>query len=332
MEISYFHEFTVLSETLNFWEASERLFMNQSTLSKHIKSMEKELGVELLERTTRQVELTDYGKSLLPYARQISELQFHYSSEFYQKRNAAQGLLTVGSIPSMAQYGITPLFLEYGERYPEFSTKIIEDDPINLEQMLLNRKCDLAFVRYSDKYVKSTIIEDEMIAKIPYVEDHLVAVINKHNPLAKKKEVTLRDLSNEKFCFSSEGSLLYSLCMHACLNAGIVPNIVFDSDRIDSIIDMCSKGNCVALLMDRHVHYPEGSGLSHEVPFQVVDIKPTITSTISLCYLKSTPHSKAAKQFVEFFIDHLEEYPDAIQSQNSSHSKDLLEHLENSQK
>ena len=52
-------EFIVLAETKNFWEASERLYMNQSTLSKHIKNLESELGISLFTRTTRRVELTN---------------------------------------------------------------------------------------------------------------------------------------------------------------------------------------------------------------------------------------------------------------------------------
>ena len=59
-------EFMVLAETKNFWEASDRLYMNQSTLSKHIKSLENELGVPLFTRTTRRVELTSYGQTFLP--------------------------------------------------------------------------------------------------------------------------------------------------------------------------------------------------------------------------------------------------------------------------
>lgn len=72
MNTSYFREFTVLAEVKNYWEAAERLYINQSTLSKHIKSMENELGILLFDRSTRHVELTRYGKALLPYARSIS--------------------------------------------------------------------------------------------------------------------------------------------------------------------------------------------------------------------------------------------------------------------
>lgn len=63
MNTEYLKEFVVLAETKNFWEASDRLYMNQSTLSKHIKSLENELGINLFLRTTRRVELTNYGQT-----------------------------------------------------------------------------------------------------------------------------------------------------------------------------------------------------------------------------------------------------------------------------
>ena len=69
MDINYFREFVILAETKNYWAASERLFIGQSSLSKHIKTLEKSLGAALFDRTSRKVELTEFGKRMLPYAR-----------------------------------------------------------------------------------------------------------------------------------------------------------------------------------------------------------------------------------------------------------------------
>ena len=62
MEISYFKDFVILAENQNYWSAAERLFIGQSSLSKHIKTLEKSLGAPLFERTSRKVELTEFGK------------------------------------------------------------------------------------------------------------------------------------------------------------------------------------------------------------------------------------------------------------------------------
>lgn len=89
-------EFIVLAETKNFWEASERLYMNQSTLSKHIKSLENDLGVALFTRTTRRVELTNYGEIFLPYAKSVTRSEFEGISAIQRMLNIENGLLTIG--------------------------------------------------------------------------------------------------------------------------------------------------------------------------------------------------------------------------------------------
>ena len=68
MDVERCKEFVVLAQTRNFLEASNQLFISQSSLSKHIKSLEKELGVTLLDRSTRKVELSSIGRVFLPFA------------------------------------------------------------------------------------------------------------------------------------------------------------------------------------------------------------------------------------------------------------------------
>lgn len=72
LNVRYLEEFVTLTEKNNFLEAAECLFISQSCLSKHIKKLEAEIGVELFERTTRTVVLTEFGQMLLPYAKRWS--------------------------------------------------------------------------------------------------------------------------------------------------------------------------------------------------------------------------------------------------------------------
>ena len=80
MDINHVREFIVLAQTGNFMEAAEILFSTQSTLSKHIKNLETEMGVSLFERTTRKVVINKYGQLFLPIAKQIVELQDQYTA------------------------------------------------------------------------------------------------------------------------------------------------------------------------------------------------------------------------------------------------------------
>ena len=79
MEINYLRELVVLAQMGNFLEAADALYIAQSTLSKHIKKIESELGVPLFDRTTRKVSISKYGQLFLPYAKQIAEIQDQYT-------------------------------------------------------------------------------------------------------------------------------------------------------------------------------------------------------------------------------------------------------------
>lgn len=301
MNINYFKEFAVLAETKNYWEASDRLFLNQSTLSKHIKAMETELGVSLFTRTTRRVELTESGLALLPYAQSITRLQFEYSAQLLQVKNHHKGLITIGSIPAMAQYHITDILLEFQEQQPGSSIKFVEEDSKNLINYLLEKKCDLIFLRETKSSLAHTFLKDGLVERIPYIQDYMVAVLPRQHPLSSREEISLRELQQERFCFIKENTMLYDLCRSACQEAGFIPDIVFNSHRLDSILDMVSKGGCTALLMNKHVACPQNLPSPAESPFSVVRITPAISTQLSLCYLKGEKHSPAVLRFIEYF-------------------------------
>ncbi|MGN0299073.1 MAG: LysR family transcriptional regulator [Lachnospiraceae bacterium] len=300
MNTFYFKEFTTLAEVKNYWEASERLYINQSTLSKHIKLMESELGVPLFTRTTRRVELTKYGEAFLPYAQSIARMEFEYSTLLLQMQNVEKGAVTLGSIPSMAQYNITNILNSFQKEYPNTTVKIIEDDANNLMKLLYDKRCEVIFTRESKINFEKNFLNDNEVVRIPYVRDHMVVILPKNHPLAGEKEISLRSLQNENFCFIKEPSLMYDLCVDACQAANIIPKIAFTSYRLESIFDMVTMGPYVALLMNWHTAPPENAMFSPDVSWVSIDIAPRIYSQISLCYLKNQKLSKTAQNFVDF--------------------------------
>ena len=106
METNYLREFVVLAQTGNFLEAADQLYSSQSTLSKHLKNLEKELGVALFDRTTRKVKISKYGLMLLPFAKQIVEAQDQYIAALKRSIETEREVLTLGSIHGLAQYKI----------------------------------------------------------------------------------------------------------------------------------------------------------------------------------------------------------------------------------
>lgn len=118
MDISRFGEFAILAQSRTFLDAAELLFMSQSTLSKHIMAMERELGCNLIDRSQRHVTLTAQGEALLPYAQKIATLQHRYLAAIQIAADEPLERITVGSIPIMAPYGITDAVIDFQQANP----------------------------------------------------------------------------------------------------------------------------------------------------------------------------------------------------------------------
>ena len=147
MEVNYLKEFVVLAQTGNFLEAADILYSSQSTLSKHIKRMETELGVPLFDRTTRKVSISKYGQLLLPYAKQIVELQERYTTVINDNLENDRETLTIGSIYGLAQYKITDVLVSFKKSHPQLTLNVLQASTESLTEMLQQRKCEIALIR-----------------------------------------------------------------------------------------------------------------------------------------------------------------------------------------
>lgn len=285
MEIEYIREFVKLTETKNFAETAEQLFTTQSTISKHLKKIETELGVQLFNRTSRQVELNKFGQLFLPYAKKILQMQYEYTTAFYNEIGELQEHLTIGSIPVMAQYNITDIIARFKQKNVNFSLTVIEAESNDLKEILRQDKCELAFIR-------ETEIKTEEFAKIHYMDDTLVAVLPISHPFAQNKVLALKDLKNENFLLLEFHTMIYKLCINACYNAGFNPNITYNGHRIENIVDLVSKKMGISLLMKKQAEYQKTSDIC------LIPIIPDITTHINLYYKKSKKLSIAAKHFL----------------------------------
>ena len=284
MEINYLREFAVLAQTLDFMEAADMLYISQSTLSKHIQSIESELRVPLFDRTTRKVRISKFGQMLLPYAQQITELQDNYTGILQSGRETDRDTLTVGSIPALAQYSIIDIFVSFKKSRPQSTLNVMQAGSEELKEMLRHKKCDLAFIRFTDE------VDDDLV-KIPYSIDTLVAVLPISHPLAKQKTIPLRMLADEDFLLIEKQTYLYRLCVNACKQSGFEPKIAFTDHKVGILVDLVIKGMGVALLMKQLALYVSNPTIA------IVDVSPSVSTQISLCYLKGVELSDAAKHF-----------------------------------
>ena len=224
LNVRYLEEFVTLTEKKNFLEAAECLFISQSCLSKHIKKLETEIGVELFERTTRTVVLTEFGQMLLPYARKMVGLEYEFEKNVRRKIHQDSGNIVLGSIPSMKQHAITALIAGFLNENPDMTLQTIEGDSTFVKELLTDGKCDIAFLRSESSSVKE-------FNSIPYMIDYLTAVLPATHPLAKADNLPFEQLRGETFLLFPEHSFINDLCIRECRNAGFEPHIAYTGNR-----------------------------------------------------------------------------------------------------
>ena len=297
MDTERCREFVVLAQTCNYLQAADQLFISQSSLSKHIKALERELGVELFNRTTRRVQLTEHGRVFLPFARKLAATAHDAEVAMANATDNERRIIGIGSIPVMVPYGITEVLHCFERDHPNVRLRLTEGEADYLKDLLRKRQLDLAFIRECDIGHAEAVgigLEDgdDEFAATDYTDDRLAAVLPSGHPLAMRPSVKLGELANEEFLLLPQGTVMDALIMDACAVEGFVPEVRYRGTRAENIIDLVGRGMGVSLLMRKPAAYLARSAVS------VVDIENPIVTKIRVYRLRDRDPNKDVRDFL----------------------------------
>ena len=293
MEIEYLNEFAEIARLESFSRAAEELCLSQSSLSKHILALERELGLPLLFRNPRNVTLTPAGAELLPLALQVSELNnaMHAAALAWTERE--KKTLSIACLPVMAQYGITEMLARFRQETPGVNLEITECERQDIYGLLNNGTCALAVLR---RGLEES--EDEELEYLELCRDQLVAVVSSQNPLSEKVYLTMDDLREEPLLFLDQQTGFHHLYTSLCKSAGFVPKIAYTGLRPENILSMAAQDMGVALLMKGHASYMDRPEV------RILELRPAVERPVCLAQRKDRRQSSLAKQFWEFAISY----------------------------
>ena len=168
MNLKQLEAFARVAEAKSFSEAAKILYLTQPTVSAHVASLEKELGVCLLMRSTKEVSLTEEGEILYDYAMQMLELEQQIRERFgSRKKEGAVLRIAASTIPS--QYLLPEIMVRFRERYPGVRLRVMETDSAGAVEQILSRRADIGFA--------GTVLEEKQCIYIPFYKDELVVII-----------------------------------------------------------------------------------------------------------------------------------------------------------
>ena len=189
MELSYLRDFVTLAQVCNYHEAAELLYISQPTLSKHIKVVEQELGRELFSRNSRNVELTDFGRSYLSYATRIVEIDRECERKLLSEMKENAPLFSIGVSPSVSPASLYSFFPMFSKIAPDTKITLINQEDDALVKMLQADECAMLLARNFRE------LNEAAFEQVPFCEDTLVAILPPSSPLADRDNIDMKELS-----------------------------------------------------------------------------------------------------------------------------------------
>ena len=152
MEINKLKTFVELASTLSFSKTAANLFINQSSVSKQIKSLERELNCELFIRAKRQIRMTEYAKILFPAAQKIIKLNDQALSDLRNCLQDRDDKIIIGVLPTFWNYSFFDQISNFKRQNPNLRIIIKEGEINYLTNLFQQGKLDFAFVRTTYGY------------------------------------------------------------------------------------------------------------------------------------------------------------------------------------
>jgi DNA-binding transcriptional LysR family regulator len=194
MELRHLDYFVAVAEERNFTRAAARLHIVQSAVSAAIKSLERELGAPLLERTSKRVVLTDAGAALLPKARATLDAARDARDAVDEVRGGLRGTLRIGMMTSVSLIDVPALIGRYHQRYPGVDLQLAAapSGSRTLVEAVADGAYDMAFVSHPDPPPAGVRVRE-------LASGDLVLVVAAGHPLAGRERIPIADLDGETF-------------------------------------------------------------------------------------------------------------------------------------
>lgn len=190
MELRHLKYFVMVARTLNFSEASRRLYITQGTLSQQIQQLEGEIGAQLFDRTRHSVILTEAGEELLPLAIQTIEYSEICHNRIKDLKGALTGTLRIGTTTSFSAL-LTDTVRRFVKEHPGVRLTILSESATEIIDMLRDKELDVALA------FKPAVAYEELESETLF-KNSLSAVMRKDHPMASHKVLTMEDLEKHR--------------------------------------------------------------------------------------------------------------------------------------
>ena len=271
-----------LADTGHFGRAAERTFVSQPTLSAQLKRLEEYLGVKLVERHPKHLQLTEVGKQIVARARRMLNEGDEILALARNNTDPLAGKLKVALIPTIGPYLLPRVMLKLRKALPQLGLMLYEHQTEGLLRRLRDGELDLGIIALP-------VDSDGLETRELYREEFTVALPNS-NPLVQKASIKVADLKGQTLLLLEDGHCLRDQALEVCSRVDVREAEDFRGTSLETLRHMVVAGLGVTLMPELAVESPFGSqrGLTIR-QFS----KPAPTRTVGAVWRKSSTRAPA---------------------------------------
>lgn len=292
MNLKQLEAFVQVAEGGSFSKAAKELFLTQPTVSAHISALEKELHVRLFVRNTKEVSLSEDGKELYKYARQMIDLQKKIEERFETRDTDSRHYVSIAASTIPAQYLLPRVLKRFNERYPNEQIKIQESDSSKVVMQVVDHMVDVGFT--------GTVLEKKHCRYLPFYKDQLAVITpntEKYRRLKEEREGDISWIKDEHLILREEGSGTRKEAGEQLRDAGIrmeTLDIIASIENQETIKKSVRQGMGITILSSLAATDEEEADRLLTFPIPGADAG----RDINLVYNKNYQLSKSAERFI----------------------------------
>jgi LysR family hydrogen peroxide-inducible transcriptional activator len=271
-----------LADTGHFGKAAERTFVSQPTLSAQLKKLEQYLGVKLVERQPKNVQLTEVGKQIVVRARRMLDESDEIVALARNNTDPFAGKLKLALIPTIGPYLLPRVMQKLRKALPHLGLMLYEHQTEALLKRLRDGEIDLGIMALP-------IAQDGLESRQLYEEAFTVALPNNH-PLAAKSTIKVQDLKGQTLLLLEDGHCLRDQALEVCSRIDIREAEDFRATSLETLRQMVVAGLGITLLPETAVESPFGSQRGLTIRQFA---KPAPTRTVGAVWRKSSTRVSA---------------------------------------
>ncbi len=235
MDLANLNAFIAVAELGSFSGAGERLHLTQPAISKRIAGLEQQLDVRLFDRLGREVNLTEFGRALLPRAYQIINVLDDTRRALVNLSGEVSGRLTLATSHHIGLHRLPPLLRTFTRLYPAVALDIQFLDSEVAYDEILHGRAELAVITLAP-------VPHPLVKAAAVWDDPLDFVVAPEHSLALKKDVSLADIAHHAAVFPGGNTFTHHIVQRLFQQQGLTPNIAMSTNYLETIKMMVSIG------------------------------------------------------------------------------------------